>query len=117
MSSGEAKLVFNSKLNFKNIDVIIIEDIIDTGISLTSLIAEIQRTTPASLKVCSLLNKPSRRITPVRIDYLGFEIENHFVVGYGLDHAQQFKNLPSIAILDPNEIREQTIGNTKKRKR
>ena len=109
LSSGEAKLVFNSKLNFKNIDVIIIEDIIDTGISLTSLIAEIQRTIPASLKVCSLLNKPSRRIKPVQIDYLGFEIENHFVVGYGLDHAQKYRNLPYIAILDPNEIRELII--------
>jgi hypoxanthine phosphoribosyltransferase len=109
VSSGEANLVFNSQPNLANTDVIIIEDIIDTGLSLTSLIDEIQRTTPASLKICSLLNKPSRRIKPVQIDYLGFEIDNHFVVGYGLDYAQRYRNLPYIAILDPNEIKAQII--------
>ena len=109
VSSGEANLVFNSQPNLANTDVIIIEDIIDTGLSLTSLIDEIQRTTPASLKICSLLNKPSRRIKPVQIDYLGFEIDNHFVVGYGLDYAQRYRNLPYIAILDPNEIRHKSV--------
>ena len=108
VSSGEANLVFNSQPNLANTDVIIIEDIIDTGLSLTLLIDEIQRTTPASLKICSLLNKPSRRVKPVQIDYLGFEIDNHFVVGYGLDYAQKYRNLPYIAILDPNEIRHKS---------
>ena len=101
--------MFNSKLNLTNTDVIIIVDIIDTGLSLTLLIDEIQRTTPASLKICSLLNKPSRRVKPVQIDYLGFEIDNHFVVGYGLDYAQKYRNLPYIAILDPNEIRHKSV--------
>ena len=102
-------MVFNSKLNLTNTDVIIIEDIIDTGLSLTLLIDEIQRTIPASLKICSLLNKPSRRVKPVQIDYLGFEIDNHFVVGYGLDYAQKYRNLPYIAILDSNEIRHKSV--------
>ena len=102
--SGEANLVSTFKLNLKNTDVIIVEDIIDTGLSLTLLIEEIQRTPPASLKVCSLLDKPSRRVKPVRIDYLGFEIDDHFVVGYGLDYAQKYRNLPYIAILDSDEI-------------
>lgn len=100
VSSGEANLVSTFKLNLKNTDVIIVEDIIDTGLSLTLLIEEIQRAPLASLKVCSLLDKPSRRVKPVRIDYLGFEIDDHFVVGYGLDYAQKYRNLPYIAILD-----------------
>ena len=104
ISSGEANLVNNFKTNFKDTDIIIVEDIVDTGLSLTLLIEEIQRTAPASLKVCSLLNKSSRRVKPVQIDYVGFEIDDHFVVGYGLDYAQKHRNLPHVAILDPSEI-------------
>ena len=80
-------------------DVLIVEDIVDTGVTLDFLINHIRSFEPNSVKVCSLLDKPARREVPVTIDYLGFEIPNAFVVGYGLDYAQRYRNLPYIGIL------------------
>ena len=80
-------------------DVLIVEDIVDTGVTLDFLINHIRSFEPSSVKVCSLLDKPARREVPVTIDYLGFEIPNAFVVGYGLDYAQRYRNLPYIGIL------------------
>lgn len=87
--------------NLNHADVLIIEDIVDTGHTLNFLVDYVKRLKPESVKVCSLLDKPSRRQVPVTIDYVGFEIPNAFVVGYGLDYAQQYRNLPYIAILNP----------------
>ena len=80
-------------------DVLIVEDIVDTGVTLDFLINHIRSFEPNSVKVCSLLDKPARREVPVTIDYIGFEIPNAFVVGYGLDYAQRYRNLPYIGIL------------------
>jgi hypoxanthine phosphoribosyltransferase len=78
--------------------VIIIEDIVDTGYTVTEIMALIAGRNPKSLKVCGLLSKPSRRKVEVEITYLGFEIPDKFVVGYGLDHDEEFRNLPFIAV-------------------
>ena len=79
--------------------VLIVEDIVDTGHTLNFLYEHLWTLKPKSIKVCTLLDKPSQRQVPVNIDYIGFEIPDTFVVGYGLDHAQQYRNLPYIAVL------------------
>ncbi|MCZ6681040.1 MAG: hypoxanthine phosphoribosyltransferase [Candidatus Poribacteria bacterium] len=81
-------------------DVLIVEDIVDTGGTLSFLMTQVKALKPATLKVCSLLDKPARRRKDTVIDYVGFEIPDTFVVGYGLDYAQKYRNLPYIAILD-----------------
>jgi hypoxanthine phosphoribosyltransferase len=85
-------------------DVLIVEGIVDTGMTLDFLTNHIGSFEPTSVKVCSLLDKPERRQVPVAIDYLGFEIPNTFVVGYGLDYAQQYRNLPYIGVLDGDDL-------------
>ena len=84
--------------------VLIVEAIVDTGETLDFLINHIRTFDPTSIKVCSLLDKPERRQVPVTIDYVGFEIPNAFVVGYGSDYAQQYRNLPYIAVLDGDGV-------------
>lgn len=86
-------------LNIKGRDVILVEDIVDTGMTLNHVIDYLQTKRPASVKVCTLLNKPARRMMDVPLDYVGFEIEDEFVVGYGLDFHQRFRNLPYIGTL------------------
>jgi hypoxanthine phosphoribosyltransferase len=80
--------------------VLIVEDIVDTGLTMSYLLENLQTRRPASLKLCSLLHKPARTQKQVPIDYLGFTIEDRFVVGYGLDYKQRYRNLPWIAALD-----------------
>jgi hypoxanthine phosphoribosyltransferase len=82
--------------NLNGADVLIVEDIVDSGHSLNFLVDHIETLKPQSVKVCSLLDKPSRRQVPITVDYLGFEIPDVFVVGYGMDYAQQYRNLPYI---------------------
>ena len=82
-------------------DVLIIEDILDSGITLTALRAFVAKHKPASLKVCTLLDKPERRQLPITADYTGFECPNEFVVGYGLDYGERYRNLPFVASLKP----------------
>ncbi len=81
--------------------ILIVEDIVDTGRTLTLLCEHLQTLNPKTVKVCALLDKPSQRQVPVVVDYIGFEIPDTFVVGYGLDYAQQYRNLPYIAVLEP----------------
>ena len=81
----------------------IIEDILDSGRTLSNLIKYLKEAEPASLAVCTLLDKPSRREYPVEVSYNGFEIEDRFVVGFGLDYAQRYRNLPYIGILNFEE--------------
>lgn len=81
--------------------VLIVEDIVDTGRTLNSLCEHLQTLNPKTVKVCTLLDKPSQRQVPVAVDYIGFEIPDTFVVGYGLDYAQHYRNLPYIAVLEP----------------
>lgn len=99
-SSGVVRITLDLARPIADCDVLIVEDIVDTGLTLSYLIEQLKARGPRSLKVCSLLNKPARLIRAVPIDYLGFTIEDVFVVGYGLDHAQQHRNLSGIAVID-----------------
>lgn len=99
-SSGEVVCDRDCKLPIRGAHVLIVEDIIDTGLTIDYLIKMLGTRKPKSLKVCSLLSKPTQVKRRVTIDYLGFEIEDHFVVGYGLDYAQKYRGLPYIGILD-----------------
>lgn len=97
VSSGQADLLLDAKLeSIQGKHILIAEDIVDTGISTTKAIEVLQQKDPASLKLCSLLSKPSRRQKEVNIDYLGFSIPDHFVLGYGLDVDQKYRQLPAI---------------------
>ena len=99
-SSGYVALTAVPGTPLRDRHVLLVEDIVDTGATVDRLIARINEEGPASLKVCALLDKPSRRITPVTIDYLGFTVPNVFVVGYGLDYQQKYRNLPGIYVLE-----------------
>ena len=80
--------------------VLIIEDIVDTGLTISFLIGYLLKKKPASLRLCALMDKPARRQAPVPIDYLGFTVPDKFVVGYGLDYAEKYRNLPDICVLE-----------------
>ena len=95
-SSEHVRTVQGLNGNLRNADVVVVEDIVDTGQTMSVLREEIEALEPASVKVCSLLNKPTRRIVSTTIDYVGFEIPDTFVVGYGLDYAQKYRNLREI---------------------
>jgi hypoxanthine phosphoribosyltransferase len=85
------------------LDVLIVEDIVDTGCCLGWLRQYLERRQPRSIRVCALLDKPSRRVEPVTIDYLGFSIPDHFVVGYGIDWNEDFRELPYVGFIPPEE--------------
>jgi hypoxanthine phosphoribosyltransferase len=109
--SGAVRIVQDLTENISGRDVIIVEDIIDTGMTLQALLKQLEARSPASLRVCALLDKRARRLVDTPIDYLGFEIPDEFVVGYGLDYRQRFRNLPFIATLRPAGAKdESTIG-------
>ncbi len=99
-SSGVVKIVkdLDEPLDGKN--VIIVEDIIDSGRTLGYLIEILKKRNPKSLKLCTLLDKPERRVTDVKVDYVGFNIPDEFVVGYGLDYMQKYRNLPFIGVVE-----------------
>lgn len=100
-SSGVVRVLKDLDTDIAGRHVLIVEDIIDSGLTLAYLRSQLQRRNPASLRICTLLNKPERRTADVSIDYLGFDIPNEFVVGYGLDYAERYRNLPYIAVLKP----------------
>lgn len=100
ISSGVVKLSKDLDQDIKDQHVIIIEDIIDSGRTLKHLKELLSRREPASLKICTLLDKPDRRVADVDVDYVGFQIEDKFVVGYGLDYAQLYRNLPYIGVVE-----------------
>jgi hypoxanthine phosphoribosyltransferase len=99
-SSGQVQLLKDLDSGIEGRDVVIIEDIVDTGLTLTYLQDILRARSPRSLRTACLLSKPSRRLVDVTVDYVGFSIEDRFVVGYGLDYAEQHRNLPYIAALD-----------------
>jgi len=99
VTSGVVQITQDLTRPIEGEDVLIVEDIADTGLTLSYLLEQLQARHPRSLKVCALLHKPARVKKPVAIDYLGFTIEDVFVVGYGLDCAQRYRNLPHIAVL------------------
>ncbi|HEX8423431.1 MAG TPA: hypoxanthine phosphoribosyltransferase [Pyrinomonadaceae bacterium] len=103
-SSGEVKIVKDLDVPIEGRDLLIVEDIVDTGLTLSYLMANLRSRGAASVKLAALLNKQERRIREVQIDYLGFTIPDAFVVGYGLDFAERYRNLPYIAIIkDPSK--------------
>ncbi len=101
-SSGVVRILMDLNSNIEHRNVLIVEDIIDTGRTLTYIIGNLKTRNPASLKICTLLNKPSRREVNVPVDYAGFDIPNEFVVGYGLDYDEIYRNLPFVGVLKPS---------------
>ncbi len=99
-SSGEIKMKLDLKDSIQGKDVIVVEDIIDTGRTLSYLIEYLKMKKPNSLKLCALLDKPERRVQKVNVDYIGFQIPDKFVVGYGLDMDEKYRNLPYIGYLE-----------------
>lgn len=102
ISSGNVKMVKDLNCNIEGRDVIVVEDIVDTGLSINYIEKLMETHSPKSVKIVSLLMKPESLKYDVKIDYIGFEIPNKFVLGYGLDYAQKYRNLRSIYILDEN---------------
>jgi hypoxanthine phosphoribosyltransferase len=98
-SSGVVKILMDLKSNITDRDVLIVEDIIDTGSTLSYLQEILMARKPRSLRLCTLLNKADARVEPIAIDYLGFDIPNEFVIGYGLDYAEKYRNLPFIGVM------------------
>ena len=99
-TSGEIKVVQGLRSQVKGRDILVIEDIVDTGITVGYFIDYLRRKKPASVKLCALFDKPSRREVPVPIDYLGFTVPDKFVVGYGLDYDERFRHLPELYFIE-----------------
>jgi hypoxanthine phosphoribosyltransferase len=99
-STGKVKILHGLRTPVRGKDVLIIEDIVDTGLSISYLTKYLSKKNPASLRLCALLDKPSRRKIPVKIDYLGFKVPDKFIVGYGIDWNEKFRYLPDIAVLE-----------------
>jgi hypoxanthine phosphoribosyltransferase len=99
-SSGKVKMVTDLTEDIAGRDVLLVEDIVDSGFTVQYLIKTLSRRKPKSIKVCTLLSKPERRKADVPVDYVGFKIPNKYVVGYGLDYQQKYRNLPYLAVLD-----------------
>ena len=102
-TSGKIRVVQGLRSAVKGRNILVIEDIIDTGLTVAFLLDYLQKKKPASLKLCVLTDKPSRRRVPVTIDYLGFTVPNKFIVGYGIDWNEKFRNLPDICFLEGEE--------------
>ena len=100
-SSGQVKITKDLSESIEGRDIIVVEDILDSGNTLSYLFQLLQARHPASVRLCTLLDKPSRRTKPVTADYTGFTVDDLFVVGYGLDYAEKYRNLPYIGILKP----------------
>jgi len=101
VTSGSVRITKDTNYEIADRDIIIIEDILDSGVTLTALRNYLLEQNPASLKICALLDKPARRQTQIDIDYVGFVCPDEFLVGYGLDYAERYRNLPLIASLKP----------------
>jgi hypoxanthine phosphoribosyltransferase len=101
-SSGQVRILKDLSKPIEGRDVIVVEDIIDTGLTLNYLLGYLADRQPASIKICCLLDKPARRLAEIDIDYVGFTIPDRFVIGYGLDYDERYRNLPYIGVLKPS---------------
>ena len=99
-SGGSVELLVKPTAPIRDRHVLVVEDILDTGRTAAAIVDWIEAQGPAGLKICTLVDKPSRRLTDIRADYTGFEIEDHFVVGYGMDYEEQYRELPAIYVLE-----------------
>jgi hypoxanthine phosphoribosyltransferase len=100
-SSGLVRIIKDLSASIAGEDVLLVEDIIDTGLTLNYLIRYLRGKNPASLRICTLLDKPARRLVDIPVDYIGFEIPDQFVVGYGLDYGERYRNLRFVGVLRP----------------
>jgi hypoxanthine phosphoribosyltransferase len=100
-SSGLVRIMKDLSASIAGEDVLLVEDIIDTGLTLNYLIRYLRGKNPASLRICTLLDKPARRLVDIPVDYIGFEIPDQFVVGYGLDYGERYRNLRFVGVLRP----------------
>ncbi len=105
-SSGVVRILKDLDINIEGRDVLVVEDIIDSGLTLSYLMRNLEARQPASLEVCALMTKPERREIDVPVRYVGFEIPNRFVIGYGLDFAERYRNLPFVGVLDASLVPE-----------
>jgi hypoxanthine phosphoribosyltransferase len=105
-SSGVVRILKDLDINIEGREVLVVEDIIDSGLTLSYLMRNLEARQPASLEVCALMTKPERREIDVPVRYIGFEIPNRFVIGYGLDFAERYRNLPYVGVLDPSQVPE-----------
>ncbi len=103
-SSGVVRILKDLDINIRDRHVLVVEDIIDSGLTLSYLVRNLGAREPASLEICALLTKPSRREIEVPVRYVGFEIPNRFVIGYGLDFAERYRNLPYVGVLNERLI-------------
>jgi hypoxanthine phosphoribosyltransferase len=103
-SSGEVKITKDLDISLEGADVLIVEDIIDSGVTLSYLTSLLKQRKPKTVRIATLLDKPERRLRPVDVAYVGFSIPDEFVVGYGLDFAEKYRNLRDICILEPDEL-------------
>src|SRR5207244_447028 len=99
-SSGEVRVTKDLDISLEGADVLIVEDIVDSGVTLNYLMKVLDQLRPHSIRIAALLDKPERRLRPVHVTYVGFEIPDHFVVGYGLDYAEKYRNLRDICVLE-----------------
>ncbi len=111
-TSGIVKILKDLSISIEGRDVILVEDICDSGLTLKYLVELLKGRKPRSLRVCVLLDKKERRLVDIDLSYVGFEVPDRFLVGYGLDYAERYRNLPYIRELLPEEIRE--VGNNEK---
>ena len=100
-SSGQVQITKDLSSDITGKNIIVVEDILDSGNTLSYLLKVLEQRSPASIRLCTLLDKPERRVKPVEVHYSGFTIPDAFVVGYGLDYAEHYRNLPYIGILKP----------------
>jgi hypoxanthine phosphoribosyltransferase len=105
-SSGVVRILKDLDMNIKGREVLVVEDIIDSGLTLSYLMRNLRSREPASLEICALMTKPSRREIDVPVRYVGFEIPNRFVIGYGLDFEERYRNLPYVGVLNADLIAE-----------
>ena len=105
-SSGVVRILKDLDINIRDRHVLVVEDIIDSGLTLSYLMRNLESREPASLEICALLTKPERREIDVPVKYVGFEIPNRFVIGYGLDFAERYRNLPYVGVLHPDLMPE-----------
>ena len=99
-SSGVVKIIKDLDESIEGKNVLVVEDIIDSGRTLSLLLENLRQRNPKTLKLCTLLNKPARRVADIQVDYVGYEIPDEFVVGYGMDYAQKYRNLPYIGVVE-----------------
>lgn len=99
-SSGEVKVTKDLDISLEGAHVVVVEDIVDSGVTLNYLLHVLEQRKPASIRIAALLDKPERRLRPVHVSYVGFRIPDEFVVGYGLDYAEKYRNLDAVCVLD-----------------